>query len=181
MIAILTTDPILARMLDLELQRGGFSATAPEDASLWLLDLDHPPRPFPPTTDAYVVGFRHEGSGSARADLVLPLPYPSAELQRILKCYAVKTADTVELRHLPGAALVSGKKVHLSPTEERIFEALLAKRGQTVSENELAATLGESAAASNVLQVHIYRLRRKLFANGASLIRAERGVGYRMI
>lgn len=181
MIAILTTDPILARMLDLELQRGGFSATSPEDANLWLLDLDHPPRPFPSMSTAYVVGFSREGSNSTRADLVLPLPYPSAELQSILKCFTVGNTQISELRHLPGIALVDGKKVRLSPTEERIFKALLAKRGQTVSEKELSSTLGASPATTNVLQVHIYRLRRKLFANGASLIRAERGVGYRLV
>ena len=47
MIAILSTDALLAHMLHLEAARAGLAVCAPEEAALWLLDLDHPPRPFP--------------------------------------------------------------------------------------------------------------------------------------
>lgn len=84
------------------------------------------------------------------------------------------------LRHLPGIALVGERRIHLSPAEERLFSLLLENRGQTVSVKDLLAALCESNATTNVLQVHMYRLRRKLSAGGASYIRAVRGVGYRM-
>lgn len=181
MIAILSTDPILSRMLTLEAERGGFSLASPEKARLWLLDLDHPPRGLPPVREAYVIGFTNEEADSARADFTFLLPYPTKELQALLCAFVQKGGTRATLRHLPGVALVGKKKVHLSPTEERLFTLLLDRQGEVVAENELLAALGESTATANVLQVHIYRLRRKLSGDGASYIRAVRGKGYRLV
>lgn len=182
MIAILTVDEILKQMLTLEATRGGFSLVLPETATVWLLDLDHPPRPLPQKFDGFSVGFSRTLTTHTRADLVLPLPYSTEELQKILKAAHTKSGIGSEVRHLPGMALINGKKIELSPTEERIFALLLAKRGQTVSETELTHALGESTATSNVLQVHIYRLRRKLMQipDSGITLRAMRGVGYRI-
>ncbi len=180
MIAILSTDPILSRMLTLEAERGGFSLTSPDAAKLWLLDLDHPPRPLPQRNGAYVIGFSTEKAASTRVDLVFPLPYPTGDLQRILRSYTNSDNSDTVLRHLPGIALVGDKKVPLSPTEESLYLLLLHHCGETVAEEELLAALGDSTATTNVLQVHIYRLRRKLSVNGASYIRAVRGKGYRL-
>jgi len=179
LIAILTTDPILSRMLTLEAERGDFSLTEPDIAKLWLLDLDHPPRPLPKGAGAYVVGFTAEGESTLHADHVLPLPYPTAELQHILKSYFAPREDRA-LRHLPGIALIGEKRVQLSPAEEKIFSLLLEKRGETVPLEALLEALPESHAKTNVLQVHMYRLRRKLSTDGISYIRAIRGVGYRL-
>ena len=180
MIAILSTDPILSRMLTLEAKRGGFSLTAPENAALWLLDLDHPPRPLPTQNEAYVIGFSAQTKNTAHADLLFPLPYPTDTLQSTLQTYINAGKSDTVLRHLPGVALVGTKKVPLSPAEERLYVLLLRHCGETVSEAELLTALGDSTATTNVLQVHIYRLRRKLSPNGASYIRAVRGKGYRM-
>lgn len=180
MIAILSTDPILSRMLTLEAKRGGFSLTAPDTASLWLLDLDHLPRPLPARGQAYVIGFSAEEAHTAHVDLLFPLPYPTDTLQGTLQTYANTGKNDTVLRHLPGVALVGTKRVPLSPAEESIFLLLLRHCGETVSEKELLAALGDSTATTNVLQVHIYRLRRKLSPDGASYIRAVRGQGYRM-
>lgn len=180
MIAILTTDPILFRMLTLEAKRGGISLTSPERATLWLLDLDHPPRPMPKGGEAYVVGFAAEDTASPHADHLLPLPYPTAALQDILSAFFGTANSEIALRHLPGIALVGERRIRLSPAEERLFSLLLVHRGQTVSAEKLLAALCESNATTNVLQVHMYRLRRKLSADGASYIRAVRGVGYRL-
>ena len=179
MIAILTTDPILARMLTLEAERGEFSLTSPEEATLWLLDLDHPPRPLPKGCGAYVIGFTAEGENTPQTDHVLPLPYPTKELQHILKSYFAPREDLAP-RHLPGIALIGERRVQLSPAEEKLFSLLLEKRGQTVPLEALLAALPESHAKTNVLQVHMYRLRRKLSTDGISYIRAVRGVGYRL-
>ena len=179
MIAILGTDPILSRMLTLEAERGGFSLSAPEVAKLWLLDLDHPPRPLPQNREAYVIGFTRNDTVSTRADYTFSIPYPTKKLQTLLNSFTCKDRGA-HLGHLPGIALVGDKKVHLSPTEERIYTLLLERQGEIVSEKEFLTALGESNAATNVLQVHIYRLRRKLSDGGASYIRAVRGKGYRM-
>lgn len=181
MIAILSTDPILSRMLTLEAARGGFPLTAPKQARVWLLDLDHPPRGLPSSGEAYVVGFTKEEVADSRADYILSLPYPTKELQALLCAFSYQGSTKAPLRHLPGVALVGEKKVHLSPTEERLFTLLLDRQGEVVAENELLAALGESTATANVLQVHIYRLRRKLSGGGASYIRAVRGKGYRLV
>ena len=180
MIAILTTDPILSRMLTLEASRAKIAITSPEKATLWFLDLDHPPRPIPRASEAYVVGFSAEAANSAHADHLLPLPYPTAALQDILSSYFRTSNGDVALRHLPGIALVGERRIHLSPAEECLFSLLLENRGKTVCMKDLLAALCESNATTNVLQVHMYRLRRKLSAGGASYIRAVRGVGYRM-
>ena len=181
MIAILSTDPILSRMLTLEAERGGFSFAPPEKARLWLLDLDHPTRGLPSSREAYVVGFTKETDTNSRADLTFSLPYPTKELQALLCAFVQKGGAKTTLRHLPGVALVGDKKVHLSPTEERLFTLLLDRQGEVVAEDELLAALGDSTATANVLQVHIYRLRRKLSEGGASYIRAVRGKGYRLV
>ncbi len=179
MIAILTTDPILSRMLTLEAKRGGFSVSPPHEARLWLLDLDHPPRAVAQGHEAYVIGFTAEGASSPHADHLLPLPYPTAALQDVLRSYFAPREGS-DLRHLPGIALIGDRRVHLSPAEEKLFSLLLSHRGETVSAEALLAALPESNAKTNVLQVHMYRLRRKLTAGGASYIRAVRGVGYRL-
>ena len=179
MIAILTTDPILFRMLTLEVKRGGIPLASPETAELWLLDLDHPPRPMPRGCEAYVIGFTAEENSRASTDHLLPLPSPTAALQDILRSYFHTGSDTA-LRHLPGIALVGERRVHLSPAEEALFSLLLAHRGETVPMQQLIDALPKSSSTTNVLQVHMYRLRRKLSFGGASYIRAVRGVGYRM-
>jgi len=90
------------------------------------------------------------------------------------------TREDRALRHLPGIALIGEKRVQLSPAEEKIFSLLLEKRGETVPLEALLEALPESHAKTNVLQVHMYRLRRKLSTDGISYIRAIRGVGYRL-
>jgi len=181
MIAILSTDPLLAHMLALEVTHSGLSLCHAEHAALWLLDLDHPPRPLPKAKDCYTVGFSAIRQSDSRADTMLPLPYSTKELQALLLQFRIGTQFGEGIGHLPHAAVIDGIKIRLSPAEERIFQALLAAHGQVVSAAALQAALAEGSTQSNVLQVHISRLRRKLTANGASRIRAVRGVGYRLI
>ena len=181
MIAILSTDPLLSHMLTLEISRAGLSVSAPMDATLWLLDLDHPPRPLPKRKECYTIGFSLTKETDSRVDTVLPLPYSTRELQEILLQFRVGSLWNEGLGHLPRAAIIDGNKIRLSPAEERIFELLLAANGQVVPTKTLLKALADGSTDSNVLQVHISRLRRKLTADGASRIRAVRGVGYRLI
>ena len=181
MIAILSTNKALLHMLSLEITRAGLIAGEAAGATLWLLDLDHPPRPLPPKSTQYVIGFSATRAEDARADTLLPLPYPTEALQALLR-RANRTPDaTTDIRYLPRTVLIGKQKIHLSPAEDCIFALLFAKRGEVVTTDTLRAALPASTADSNVLEVHISRLRRKLTNGGASLIRAVRGVGYRMM
>ena len=180
MIAILSTDPLLSHMLTLEVARSGLSLCDAADAALWLLDLDHPPRPLPRQAQCYTVGFSATRKGDSRVDTLLPLPYSTKALQGLLLQLRIGTAEN-GIGHLPRAAVMAGERVHLSPAEERIFQVLLAAKRQIVSLADLLDALADGSTDSNVLQVHISRLRRKLSSDGASRIRAVRGVGYRLI
>jgi DNA-binding response OmpR family regulator len=73
---------------------------------------------------------------------------------------------------------LSGKKLRFSKTEQALLSLLYQNRHRTVSMNEISATIGESAANSNAAAVYLYRLRRKLEADGITRIRTVRGVGY---
>ncbi|MEY4427932.1 MAG: hypothetical protein RLZZ182_621 [Pseudomonadota bacterium] len=69
--------------------------------------------------------------------------------------------------------------VELTSREWHVLEALVTRRGRVVSRADLEhLVLGlESQAVSNVLEVHVASLRRKL---GRDLIETVRGLGYRM-
>jgi two-component system response regulator QseB len=72
-----------------------------------------------------------------------------------------------------------GVLVPLSPREFALLHALLERPGRVLSRTQLEERLygwGEEVG-SNVVEVHIHSLRRKL---GTELIRNVRGVGYRV-
>ena len=175
MIAILAENKLRARMLTLEVERHGFSLTTPDNASILLVDFDCPPKHAPHKKEGVtVIGFSDSGRKGHRADLLFTLPYSSRELGEVLsRLVLTKQNNTENTETVP-------KNTHLSPAEEKIFRLLLEKQGQTVTKEELLALLSESEANSNVLTVHIYRLRQKLSGDGASCIRAVRGIGYRL-
>jgi two-component system response regulator QseB len=72
-----------------------------------------------------------------------------------------------------------GQPVALSPREYALLQALLEHPGRILSRAQLEERLygwGEEVE-SNVVEVHVHSLRRKL---GADFIRNVRGVGYRV-
>lgn len=73
---------------------------------------------------------------------------------------------------------VDGKEVDVTQREWQILEALVTRPGRLVSKSELEALiLGfDQDIASNALEVHLSRLRRKLVHD---LIETQRGRGYR--
>ena len=74
---------------------------------------------------------------------------------------------------------MDGASVPVSPREFALLHALLERPGQILSRAQLEDRLygwGEEVE-SNVVEVHIHALRRKL---GADFIRNVRGVGYRV-
>jgi two-component system OmpR family response regulator/two-component system copper resistance phosphate regulon response regulator CusR len=77
-----------------------------------------------------------------------------------------------------------GKEIDLTPTEFSILEMLLRHQGQVVTRKMLCEHLWEAdwEGATNVIEVHITRLRKKLDAGaareGGSAIQTVRGRGY---
>jgi DNA-binding response OmpR family regulator len=71
-----------------------------------------------------------------------------------------------------------GKEVELTSAEFRLLRYFMLHAGQILSKSQLAEHLydGESERDSNVLEVHVNRLRGKL---GREVIETRRGQGYR--
>ena len=72
-------------------------------------------------------------------------------------------------------------EVDLTPTEFSILELLMRHAGQVVTRKMLCEHLWETdwEGATNVIEVHINRIRKKLDREGASsIIQTMRGRGY---
>jgi DNA-binding response OmpR family regulator len=76
----------------------------------------------------------------------------------------------------------SDKALDLSPREFDLLLALVRADGRTLTRTELLRDVWDIAGepATNLVDVHIGRLRRKLDAHGPSLIHTVRGEGYRL-
>jgi hypothetical protein len=181
-VAVFSADALLARILLLEAKRCGFEESSPENARVWLIDFDHavarPTRVAPPT----MIGFSSDPE-SVDAPLakslyaLLPLPFSAKEFSAVLGRQVLAPA-TALLRE--GEELfLSGNKLHFSKTERAVLALLYTNRHRTVSTEELATIIGTAAANSNATAVYLYRLRRKLEADGRMRIRTVRGKGYR--
>lgn len=74
------------------------------------------------------------------------------------------------------------KALDLSPREFDLLLALVRAEGRTLTRMELLRDVWDIAGepATNLVDVHIGRLRRKLDAHGTSLIHTVRGEGYRL-
>jgi len=85
----------------------------------------------------------------------------------------------VEVDLTAKAAWMEGARVDITQREWQVLEALVSRPGRVVSKTDLEALmLGlDGEVASNALEVHISRLRRKL---GHGLIETVRGLGYRI-
>jgi len=74
-----------------------------------------------------------------------------------------------------------GKPLELSPRELAVLELLLMREGRVVSKEQMVNHLYGWAdeVGDNAIEVHVYRLRRKLEPLGCE-IRTVRGMGYLM-
>ncbi|MGH3905134.1 MAG: winged helix-turn-helix domain-containing protein, partial [Pseudonocardiaceae bacterium] len=70
---------------------------------------------------------------------------------------------------------LAGQLVTLSPTEYAVLVALASRPGLPVSQHRLATAVWGAPRTSNLVEVYIGYLRRKL---GADRIRTVRNVGY---
>jgi two-component system OmpR family response regulator len=123
------------------------------------------------------------------ADDYLVKPFSFAELaarlralERRLKPVSTEVrADALTLDLIRHTATAHGERLDLTPTEFSLLAALLRERGAPVSRRALLREVWgyEFDPGTNVVDVHVNRLRRKLEDRGLeSVIRTVRGSGY---
>jgi two-component system OmpR family response regulator/two-component system copper resistance phosphate regulon response regulator CusR len=129
----------------------------------------------------------------AGADDYVVKPFSFAELEARLEAVcrrvvdrppAVMNAGELTLDLTTRRAHRNGEEVDLTPTEFSLLELLMRHAGQVVTRRMLCEHLWEAdwEGTTNVIEVHINRLRKKLERTGtadeAGLIQTVRGRGY---
>ena len=120
------------------------------------------------------------------ADDYMVKPFALAELLSRVRALLRRSygfeGDTIELRglalHEPTRQVsVRGNPVELSRSEYELLAALLKRAGRVITRHTLEEQVlpGQIGSESNVLDVHMSNLRRKI---GEGYIRNVRGVGY---
>jgi two-component system OmpR family response regulator len=106
----------------------------------------------------------------------------TARLRAIIRRNAGESKNILEVgdvRMDTALRLVSqqGKAVELTPREYRVLEFLALHRGKVISRDQLFEHLADATedTGSNLLDVHVFNIRKKL---GADLITTRRGHGY---
>ncbi len=117
-------------------------------------------------------------------DDYLTTPFPVEELvsrlrlrvsDRLIADQTVLRAGMVTVDTALGLVSVAGRLVTLSPTEYALLVVLAGRPGHPVSSDQLASAVWDQPKSSNVVEVYVGYLRRKL---GADRIRTVRGAGY---
>ena len=181
-IRILTQSKPLAAILRLEALRQGFREEG--DPSILFVDLDTAALPSD-TDGAFAVVLSADksrlfGHGDSSPFFALSLPFSVREFEEILHRWRTKSKKSA-LQADAADVWLNGRRISLSPTERTLFELLYQNRHRTVSEAEVAALLGNSATHTNTPAVYLYRLRRKLCADGINRIKTVRRQAYRWI
>lgn len=81
------------------------------------------------------------------------------------------------------AVTLEGREVDLSPTEFKLLEVLMRRKGKIVTRKALLADVWDMAFADNasVVDTYIFYLRKKLHTDDFQGIQTVRGVGFRMV
>lgn len=105
-----------------------------------------------------------------------------ARLRAIMSRHASQGRNVIEIGDVKVDASLhlitkSGQKLEFTPREYRLIEFLALHRGHVISRAQICQHLasGGEDAASNVLDVHVFNIRKKL---GANFITTRRGHGY---
>ena len=104
-------------------------------------------------------------------------------LAKPFKFDALLTCEGVELDRVKHKARAHGKALSLTPKEFQLLEHLLLHQGEVVRRTELLEKVWDLSfdPETNVVDVHVANLRRKLQSAGAGdVIRTVRSVGYRL-
>lgn len=120
------------------------------------------------------------------ADDYLVKPYHERELLARIRALARRSTglagDEIELGRVvvktsEGVVTLDGEVVQLTAAQYRIVAYLAARAGKVISRNDLAeAIVGDGEEKlSNVIDVQVYHIRRKL---GKDFLQNRRGLGY---
>ena len=129
------------------------------------------------------------------ADDYLRKPFSLAELLARVKAHLRARAQDalgdegiavgpLVLEPKSGEVLLDGAPLDLSPVEYRLLETLVLGKGRLVSREELLAKVwGYVAGDTRTVDVHIFRLRRKIEPDPEhpKLVHTVRGRGYRLL
>ena len=125
------------------------------------------------------------------ADDYLVKPFAFAELQariralvrrRLISVQPVLKVDDLEFDTATRRVRRAGHEISLSPKETLLLELLMRNAGQTVTRAMITEVVWGPAYndLSNLIEVFVNRLRRKIEDDGISLITTQRGIGYSM-
>lgn len=128
----------------------------------------------------------------AGADDYLPKPFALAELLARVRALARRTAgDRMPVQRVADLELDparrevrrGGRPIHTTAKEYALLETLVRHRGQVLTRDRLVDAVWDAdfAAGSNVLEVYVRSLRRKIDQGRRDgLIETVRGTGYRL-
>lgn len=188
-INIITKKERLARLISLELERLGLTyeiSESPIDgAKLFIADLEACTCDGIPTEKVLAIG------ESEKFPRSLTNPFLLSELRSELAESFSSLSGTPNNTHQPrrkrqtvielapessSVSVRRGSPIPLSPTEYKLLDALVSRRGQVLTYAEADEIIG--GEGSNKANVYICFLRKKLESRGDKLIYSVRGKGF---
>jgi two-component system OmpR family response regulator len=142
-----------------------------------LADVEHRVEGLRAGADDYLAKPFAYAELSARVDSVLRRALPAGDGTPTV----LKVAD-LELDLLSRRASRGGRRIELQPREFRLLEYLMRQAGQVVTRTMLLEAVWDYHfdPQTNVIDVHISRLRQKIDVEGEPLLQTVRGAGYRL-
>ncbi|HVK52282.1 MAG TPA: response regulator transcription factor [Pseudoxanthomonas sp.] len=155
----------------------GAGNTTPAILLTALADVEHRVEGLRAGADDYLAKPFAYAELSARVDSVLRRALPSGDGTPTV----LKVAD-LELDLLARRATRGGRRIELQPREFRLLEYLMRQAGQVVTRTMLLEAVWDYHfdPQTNVIDVHISRLRQKIDVDGEPLLQTVRGAGYRL-
>ena len=105
----------------------------------------------------------------------------AAVLRRLGRIPSTVQVGDVVIDAAAGTVVRAGKPLELTATELRLIGYLAAQSGRTVSKLQILTQVwGYDDYDTNLVEVHVSALRRKLEASGPRVLHTVRGIGYVM-